>query len=67
MRVEEIIKITNDFEEIRKKVIDNLTEDEWKKEAKYQLMGKSYINQKILDVSMDTLNNKLNLNKEEKD
>lgn len=67
MKVEEIIKMTNDFEKIRKEVIDNLTEDEWKKEAKYQLMGKSYINQKILDVSMSTLNNKLNINREEKD
>ena len=64
MKVEEIIKMTNDFEKIRKEVIDNLTEEEWKKEAKYQLMGESYINQKILDVSMNTLNNKLNTKKE---
>jgi carboxypeptidase C (cathepsin A) len=66
MKAKEIIKMTNDFEKIRKEVIENLTEDEWKKEAKYQLMGESYINQKILDVSMNTLNNKL-IFKEEKD
>ena len=64
MKVEEIIKMTNDFEKIREEIVDNLTEEEWKKEAKYQLMGKSYINQKILDVSMSTLNNKLNTKKE---
>jgi hypothetical protein len=59
MEPKKIIEYLNEIEKLEKDIQQNMTDDEWREEAKSQLMGSSYIKSKLLKKALGVFEDEL--------
>lgn len=59
MEPKKIIEYLNEIEKLEKDIQQNMTDDEWREEAKSQLMGSSYIQSKLLKKALGVFEDEL--------